>query len=293
MTTESEPKPDMYYSYDHDYGLELHNTAEQAKERAEETLAMYESVWRAEDDVVEWGRLLPLGRARQVGDGDCELEDQPDELAQLRAERDSAVARAAAAKTDHGTIFADFSGGPGSDQDLQALADEVRTHGLHRLHPLLRSLVERVQAPLVQLVDDLKVERDRLKEHAKQVSFAAGLFELRDPEVGPFVQAAPEAVLESVKHLFSRVAELEAPPVVPDGFMVLKVPHEVDHQEYVDRWELWQLDGNEPPFVLAFVRSGDVWCDSYVLENRAAVRAFLWAIEHDQLPPHADKKAQT
>lgn len=87
--------------------------------------------------------------------------------------------------------------------------------------------------------------------------------------------------------LRARVAELEAPPVVPEGWEVVGVPYQLDHDEYETRWELWVRDVDGGPITVAHVDRGNVCHPSGIDEPFAAFRALMWAAEHDAIPPHA------
>lgn len=81
--------------------------------------------------------------------------------------------------------------------------------------------------------------------------------------VGPHVLERLSAI-EAAQELYrlrERVAELEAPPVVPEGWRV--------HLGSGHRWYLYQTSA-----------------DDYALAPPAAYRGLAWALEHDQRPPH-------
>lgn len=125
-----------YYSFDPDDGLFLHATAEEAEKQAGDFLRqclgdgddwpVYE--WHPSAAHIHWGRLVPLGvsatRKGTTYDGDPCIEyhiaPQPDELEQLRAERDAAVARAAEAERRLAEVLAERD-----EAFLKTLAAEV------------------------------------------------------------------------------------------------------------------------------------------------------------------------
>lgn len=126
-------------------------------------------------------------------------------------------------------------------------------------------------------VSELRSENKRLaerlaelEEHAKQVSFAVGMCEVVDEEVGPIGPSAPGDVLAEVRRLFAREAELSAPPVVPAGCSVRRCTDE--HGFY---WDLF----------CGPVDSNDL---TWAKHRLAGYRALVWAIEHDERPPHAE-----
>lgn len=69
--------------------------------------------------------------------------------------------------------------------------------------------------------------------------------------------------------LRARVAELEAPPVVPEGWQLRKIG--------APEWRKWDA-----------LRDGKLtsWCGH--VGDLPIVRALAWAIEHDKRPPHAE-----
>jgi cell division protein FtsB len=98
---------DGFYSYHPEYGFTKHDTAKEAQEDAAASLEFNGDHWHDDIEDVEWGRLIPLGKAIQVNRVDAaddptgeiaaegfdyrcgyELQAQPDELARLRAKRD-------------------------------------------------------------------------------------------------------------------------------------------------------------------------------------------------------------
>ena len=89
--------------------------------------------------------------------------------------------------------------------------------------------------------------------------------------------------LDEVERLRARIAELEAPPVVPDGYEVVKADHQVDHDEYEERWELRVRDADGGPITVAHVDAGNVCHGSSFHEPFAALWALMWAAEQDGL----------
>jgi hypothetical protein len=84
-------------------------------------------------------------------------------------------------------------------------------------------------------------------------------------------------------------AEPDPPPVVPRGYTVTDASD--------GRWALWLEELSDQHALMEQHGDGVIPGDSYACrENRglwddeiplAAIRALLWAIEHDQRPPHA------
>lgn len=104
------------------------------------------------------------------------------------------------------------------------------------------------------------------------------------------IRACREVIrLRADLRLAERVASARARVVVPKGYAVRKVDHEIDHQEYAPRWELWVWDADAAPITVAHVGADRRLCASGdISEPFAALRALMWAAEHDQCPPHED-----
>lgn len=78
-----------------------------------------------------------------------------------------------------------------------------------------------------------------------------------------------EELMRENTALRSRLATLEAPPVVPDGYEVTN--------GFCARWNLWSPTADRP----------------VVLDSPAALRALAYAIETGQRPPHASDGEKT
>ncbi len=122
-------------------------------------------------------------------------------------------------------------------------------------------------------VEQLTTERDALRARVAELTNTLirveAAFDTIGTGVGPRdnesrllrLGVAAEQVARNVKALDARLAALEATPVVPEGFHVVRTR---------DAWD-WERSGSIP------------------LQLPAALyRALAWAIEHDQRPPHAE-----
>ncbi len=92
-----------------------------------------------------------------------------------------------------------------------------------------------------------------------------------DPVDEPVTVVAADSlsVLEERDTLRARLAALEAPPVVPEGWELRKIGR--------PEWRKWEANHNG---------RWTNWCGHE--GDLPIVRALAWAIEHDQRPPHAD-----
>lgn len=93
--------------------------------------------------------------------------------------------------------------------------------------------------------------------------------------------AVPATDRERIELLEARIAELEEPPVVPEGWEVTEVIRSQRNG--------WALSCGDSVVGMWYPDTGQVRITT--LAPAEAIRALAWAIEHDQRPPHAgDKK---
>lgn len=247
---------DRYYSYDPEEGFDEHATSEAAECAACRALGGFrgdadEDGWPSGVADIHWGRLLPLGMSAgtegtdEYGEPwiDYHLSTQPDELAHLRTERDT-------------------------------LRDRVNDE-----HNAL-ALIDKLHADLAEVTrerDEALARVAELEAHELEVSRLTGIVYEADYHchAGPRDQVLAE--IERLKgeardayELRQRVAELEAPPVVPEGWAVRQRVARTWPEKELGPWEcLWVGPHPEPR------------------PTATALRALAWAIEHDTRPPHA------
>lgn len=223
----TEPK-DQFYSYDPDQGFEEHDTAEAAESFAEAAIEAYRE--NADDGWNEEVESVHWGRLLPLGVATQQPVTDPDSIERARERGfESCV-----------------------DYYLSAQPDELG---------LLRTEVASLRAKLTYA--RRITEPERLA--AENEILRARVAELESLE--STLRARVQDRDETARIDAARIAELSAPPVVPEGWGVAK--------NALGVW-VWTV-------------SSDVYSEA----NRAAAyRALAWAIEHDECPPHADKDAE-
>ncbi len=138
-----------------------------------------------------------------------------------------------------------------------------------------RNTVQARALTLARQVDELTAERDAL---------AARVAELE-------AMSLTHGWAQCIK-LAERIHELEAPPVVPEGWEVNRIDYEVDHDEYESRWELWALDSDHVSFMVAYADSFGEVNSPGGSASTTALGALFYAHRTNQRPPHVGEAAR-
>ncbi len=122
---------------------------------------------------------------------------------------------------------------------------------------LYDSIVSVERDQLRAQVAALTAERDALRSRVEELSGA-----------GAGARIVVRDMSAELRTLRARVAELESPPVVPEGWQLRKIGR--------PEWRKWEA-----------LHNGKMtsWCGHG--DDLPIARALAWAIEHDQRPPHA------
>lgn len=248
---------EQFYVIDPEEGVDVYDTAQEAEDAAQAALEHYRDQcsdgWHEDIAGLEWGRMVTLGHACQCN----VVHAEDDETGRLK---------------ENGW---DYS----CDYTLRSATDE------------LSALRARVAELKFALGDEAGWFDRYVAEHRK-------VAELETMQKALHIGIASDAGI--IREMRERLSILEAPPVVPVGYSVEQVDQQVDRAVYLPRWELWCHGyDDEGPVTVAHV-----YVDShgsknlattreYDCEPVAALRALLWATEHDQRPPHASDGEKT
>lgn len=122
-------------------------------------------------------------------------------------------------------------------------------------------------------------------ERISAIEAAQELYRLRErvEKMTAELLTSEEAIVRRIASAVSLVQDeyqrkLDAPPVVPKGWEVVKR----DQGE----WSLFAMSSGELHYCVARSFRGSVECSSLVSAPLQALRALGWAVEHDQRPPH-------
>ncbi len=188
-----------------------------------------------------------------------------------------------------------------SVDELQALLDRVDARDSLAILTELDALRARVAlyAERGEEHEKLDVSGERQEYEWQLSQLRARVAELEDGEVLRLDAIRELAKLrvevpnmrERIKELELRGLGVETPPVVPAGWSVWRVDHEVDHGEYEPRWELWAMDADNEPIVVAYIDDHGEVLSPGGSASMAALNALFYAHRTNQRPPHEGEVA--
>jgi hypothetical protein len=135
--------------------------------------------------------------------------------------------------------------------------------GAYVTHADADSELSALRARVAELEQDAKVLRARLATPPEWAPVLAALSDNPDTE--------RDGLRTEVVRLTQRLATLEAPPVVPEG------------------WTVKRSNDEDGPWVLMCASASSDWDKG---QRSQALRALTWALEHDQRPPHASDEVE-